>query len=154
VNGVRCLGWILAVTQNEGGLVTTAAWFPIRLLLAGCGILASLGLSSASEELTSHQAVATKKCSASVTFVASQNVCPTAPIGFRIAVPECEHSSGSFDYQYMAVNEIRKATVHRSAHWSRGKKLWDQREQVPLACGEGIYEVMLVGTPRCTCSAP
>ena len=125
----------------------------MRSLLAGCGILASLGLSSASEELTAQQAV-TGKCSASVTFVASQNACPTAPIGFRIAVPECEHSSGSFDFEYMAVNQIHKATVHRSANWSRGKKLWDQTEQVPLACDEEIYEVMLVGTPHCACSKP
>ena len=133
--------------------MTAAVRFPMRSLLAGCGLVALLGLSTASEELTAqHSIVGT--CSATVTFVASQNACPTAPIGFRIAVPQCEHSSGSFDYEYIAVNQIQKATVHRSADWSRGRKMWDQTEHVPLACDEEIYEVMPVGTPHCVCSKP
>jgi hypothetical protein len=130
------------------------AWFPMRSFLACCGILAFLGLSSARQESTSPHAVAANKCSALVTFKDSKNSCPTAQIGFQIAVPECEHSSGSFDYEYMAVNAIHKATVHRSAHWNRGKKLWDLTEQVPLACDEAIYNVVLAGAPRCNCSKP
>ena len=142
------------IVAEAGGQVTMGTWFPMRSFLACCGILAFLGLSSASEESTSQHAVAPKGCSASVTFKDSKNACPTAQIGFQIAVPECAHSSGSFDYEYMAVNEIHKATVHRSAHWKRGKKLWDLTEHVPLACDEAIYNVILSGAPRCTCSEP
>jgi hypothetical protein len=103
--------------------------------------------------LVAEQVVA-KKCSAAITFVSSQNACPTAPIQFHAAVSGCRKSSGAFDYTYIAVNKETKIEVNRSAQWVHKEPNWDQTEHVPLACDTEIYQVTPMGSPGCTCLDP
>lgn len=135
----------------KGNVMARRSW--ICLVLAGCGVPVAGLLTSACGNLEAQQSVSTE-CNASVAVIGSSNVCPTAPIRFRISVSGCEHSSGTFDYDYKLVNELRKAPVRRSGTWTRNKKAWDQTEYVPMACGEEIDDVEIAGAASCTCKGP
>ncbi len=125
----------------------------LRSVIAGYAALTCVLSTSVREPLAAEQ-IAAKKCSAAITFVGSQNVCPTAPIQFHVAVSGCRLSSGAFDYTYLAVNKETKIELHRSARWLHGEPNRDQTEQVPLACDTEIYRVTPVGSPSCTCQDP
>ena len=124
-----------------------------RSVIAGCAALTCILSTSLREPLVAEQ-VAAKKCSTAITFVSSQNLCPTAPIEFHATVSGCRQSSGTFDYTYIAVNQETKIDVRRSAQWLRDESSWQQIEHVPLACGTEIYHVTPLSNPSCDCRDP
>jgi hypothetical protein len=131
--------------------VTAAAGLRMRVERAGYGLVALALLTSGCSKSGAQQPVTAAQCRASVSLIGVKRMCPTAPITFRIAVSGCAHSVGSFDYEFKAVNEIKKATVRMTARWSRTVRAWDQTEYVALACDEEIDDLATEGSAACTC---
>lgn len=130
-----------------------------HLLPAICGVLVAFvstsdGAKLAAQPSTAERPAAAASCNAAVTVIGSTKACPVATVSFHISVPDCQHSSGTFGYTYLAVSQGLKPTVHRSANWIREQNQWDQWENVPLECDQGIYGLSIEGHPSCTCTAP
>jgi hypothetical protein len=112
-----------------------------RLILgAGSAALACLLISGCARLQEAH-APATDACTAAIAVIGAEKACPVAPIRFQISVSGCRQSSGTFDYAFKAVSEIRKVGVSRSGSWTQTNGAWEQTESVPLACDAEIDDI-------------
>jgi hypothetical protein len=116
-----------------------------------CAALAGVVVSSSTESQGTHGA-AKQRCDAAIAFVGTRKACPIAEIRFRVSVPKCEHSAGTYEYSYLLVNEVRKEAVSRSGQWKDGATAWEQVDKVPLACDDEIDDVADAHVTACSCA--
>jgi hypothetical protein len=116
-------------------------WSPERLILAaGSAALACLLISGCARLQGAH-APATGACTAAIAVIGAEKACPVAPIRFQISVTGCRQTSGTFDYAFKAVSEIRKVGVSRSGSWTQTSGAWEQTESVALGCDAEIDDI-------------
>lgn len=119
----------------------------LSLLGAALGGLAG----SACTKSQAQRVQSTQHCDAAITVIGATKACPTAEVRFRLSVPTCPHSAGTFTYDYKEVNEVTKKQITRTGTWSDGATAWDQVEKVPLACDAEIDDVDNVRVADCNC---
>ena len=119
--------------------------------LLSCAALVGVVASSSTHSQAEHRA-AQQRCDAAIAYVGTRKACPISEIRFRVSVPECEHSAGTYAYSYLLVNEVRKESVSRSGQWKDGATAWEQIDKVPLACDDEIDDVADAHVTACTCA--
>jgi hypothetical protein len=116
-------------------------WSLKRLVLAAGSVPLACFLISGCARLQRAHAPTVGACTATIAVIGAEKACPVAPIRFQISVSGCRRSSGTFDYDFKAVSEIRKVGVSRSGSWTQTNNAWEQTESVPLGCDAEIDDI-------------
>jgi hypothetical protein len=123
---------------------------PRYLPQLGAALLA-VAVTGCSKSQAQHVA-ANHRCEAAIAVLETTQSCPIAEVKFRVSVPGCRRSAGTFTYGFTLVNQIRKESVSRSVSWKDADTEWRQIDRVPLACDQEIYDVENVQATACSCS--
>jgi hypothetical protein len=116
-------------------------WSLKRLILAAGSVPLACFLFPGCARLQGAHAPVVGPCTAAIAVIGAEKVCPVAPIRFQISVSGCRRSSGTFDYDFKAVSEIRKVGVSLSGSWTQTNDTWEQTESVPLGCDAEIDDI-------------
>ncbi len=120
-------------------------WF---ILIAALTTGAGCSRSTASDDV----AAVAQSCQAQlVALKPTAKQCPQSTLHFHGILAGCSAAQGTFAYQYLLVNQARKDTIEKTAHWSSRVREWDQRETVPTACDDEIL-ALDVSQVSCTCT--